>query len=390
MAGLNEGDVMEGIFSIGIAEMFANGKATKSFINSTRAKIDTKMFQTGTFNYVTYAGPQQLKGYKADHLTVNLNMRLKHGSTQWAYGEEWSIQYEKSGEIGNLDSKIGQIVNIINGPNYMRMISKAKDTWLKNNKVDDVIVDITCDGIAGEQSGGNVKGDVMVEAVMRDANSNGKKGDTVLKQEMVFSIKSGSNTVANLSPFYGCIDVLNRFNVTLPRQAKYERFLGEVLRTARSNAQKRAKVKAIRMFYNETMEEVKKASTRLDFKRRAFDIFRSATFGTDLAQVVDVDKAKTKEMNPEYLQEVFDSSNDKMNVESGGGTSGTPSLKFKIRGNADSPLYNHINNKVLFSFSFKKRVVNDNDDIKIKELKFYINSGPAAYLPKGWETKEQT
>ena len=74
MAGLNEGDVMEGIFSIGIAEMFANGKATKSFINSTRAKIDTKMFQTGTFNYVTYAGPQQLKGYKTDHLTVNLNM----------------------------------------------------------------------------------------------------------------------------------------------------------------------------------------------------------------------------------------------------------------------------------------------------------------------------
>ena len=71
----------------------------------------------------------------------------------------------------------------------------------------------------------------------------------------------------------------------------------------------------------------------------------------------------------------------------GTGASGTPSLQFKIQGK-QGPLFRQINNKVLFSFSFKKRVKVVADGIQIKELKFYINSGPAAYLPKGWETKK--
>ena len=378
MAGLNEGDVMEGIFSIGIADMFAYGAANKTRINSIRAQIDTKMFQSGSFEYVVYDKPQQLKGFPVDHVTNRLKMRLKHGSTQWAYGDDWAIDYNNIGDIGNIDSKINQIVGIINGPNYVNMIQTAKNNWLKNNTSDKVVVDIIADGIAGEQSGGNVKGDIMVNIQMND--------DPILSEEMIFSLKSGSNTVANLSPFNGCIDVLNRLGVTISRQARYERFIGDVLRTARSNAQKRAKVKAIQMFYNETMDAVQQASTQSAFKRRAFDIFKSATFGTDLAQVVDVDKTKVKEMNPEYLEEVFDNSNNKLTVVRGGGTSGTPSLQFKIRGN-QGPLYSQINNKVLFSFSFKKRVKAVADGIQIKELKFYINSGPAAYLPKGWETK---
>jgi len=36
----------------------------------------------------------------------------------------------------------------------------------------------------------------------------------------------------------------------------------------------------------------------------------------------------------------------------------------------------------LMSFRFKKRIVGSGDDLKIKELKFYIMSGTGAYLPK--------
>ena len=188
MAGLNEGDVMEGIFSIGIADMFAYGTANKTRINSIRAQIDTKMFQTGTYDYVVYDKNQQLKGFPADHVTIRLKMRLKHGSTQWAYGDDWAIDYNNIGDIGNIDSKINQIVGIINGPNYVNMIQTAKNNWLKNNTSDKVVVDIIADGIAGEQSGGNVKGDIMVNIQMND--------DQILSEEMIFSLKSCSNTVA--------------------------------------------------------------------------------------------------------------------------------------------------------------------------------------------------
>ena len=36
----------------------------------------------------------------------------------------------------------------------------------------------------------------------------------------------------------------------------------------------------------------------------------------------------------------------------------------------------------VMSFRFKKRVQGTGDDIKIKELNFYIMSGSGAYLPK--------
>ena len=52
MSKLNEGDVMEGIFSIGLADIFANNKAHKSHINSVRGKIDSKLFQTQSFKYM--------------------------------------------------------------------------------------------------------------------------------------------------------------------------------------------------------------------------------------------------------------------------------------------------------------------------------------------------
>ena len=39
-------------------------------------------------------------------------------------------------------------------------------------------------------------------------------------------------------------------------------------------------------------------------------------------------------------------------------------------------------NKELFQLRFKNRSATINGEFKIKELKFYIEAGPAAYIPK--------
>jgi len=50
VAKLNEGDVIEGIFTIALSLYLAYGKVDKNELNKIRTKIDTKIFSTGRFN----------------------------------------------------------------------------------------------------------------------------------------------------------------------------------------------------------------------------------------------------------------------------------------------------------------------------------------------------
>ena len=358
MSKLNEGDVMEGIFSIGLADIFANNRASKSHINSVRSKIDTNLFRTESFKH-------QFKKFKdgkdPDDVTVNITMRLKHGSTQDAYGPNWELQYERSGDIGNLDQKIQQIVTTLN-TNYARKIRNVKDRWLQNNQVDTVVVDITADGIAGESSGGLIKGDIMVNATMN--------GDQVLNEPMSFSMKSGSSTLANLSPYNGMLDVIARFGATLPNAERYRTTLGDTLKSARTQYQKREKARLIESLYQETMESLDRAAAANAqlFKRATFQLFRDVAFGTDLADIIDVDKTKIKESTPEYINELEQRCTS-IDLRNAG-----ENRKFFMNGTGLR--------KELFGFRFKKRVSEINGEFKIKELKFYVIGGLGSYLPR--------
>ena len=136
MAKRNEGDIMEGIFSIGLADLFANGNVSRGRVNTVRAKIDTNLFSRGAFNY-EYSSKEVPPD--PDIVKINLQVRLKQGSTWEAYGPEWKMMYDRVGDIGNLDNKITQIINTLN-TNYREKIIKSKNVWLKNNKSDNVVV----------------------------------------------------------------------------------------------------------------------------------------------------------------------------------------------------------------------------------------------------------
>ena len=363
MAKRNEGDIMEGIFSIGLADLFANGNVSKGRVNTVRAKIDTNLFQTGAFKY-QYSSKEVPPD--PDIVAINLQVRLKQGSTWEAYGPEWKMMYDKVGDIGNLDNKIQQIINTLN-TNYREKIIKAKNVWLTNNQSDNVVVDIIADGIEGEQSGGTIKGDIMVKINMN--------GENIIDEEMIFSLKSGSTTVANLSPYTGLLDVISSLGVKLgEREKRYRRLLGELLSSARSPSEKRAKIKLVQMFYTDVMNgiDIAARSNPRAFKAAVFNLFRTATFGTDLADVIDVDKTKIKEMTVDRINELEKTTG---NIKVAKDAAALQGRKFFMTGK-DAP------KGELMSFRFKKRITGTGDDIKIKELKFYIMSGTGAYLPK--------
>ena len=118
------------------------------------------------------------------------------------------------------------------------------------------------------------------------------------------------------------------------------------------------------------MESLDRAATGNSqlFKRATFQLFRDVAFGSDLADIVDVDKTKIKETTPEYIDELEQRCTS-IDLRNAG-----ENRKFFMNGTGLR--------KELFGFRFKKRVSEINGEFKIKELKFYVIAGLGAYLPK--------
>lgn len=354
MAKLNEGDVMEGIFAISLAELFAWGTISKTRVNNVRRRVDTNLFRTGRYK-------TQIRKFRdgnpQDKIEVNLEMRMKYESTRMAFGEEYSPLYKQSNDIGNLDRKIDQLIKYTQ-TNYRKLVNTAKSKYLNNGTEDNVVITIIADGIAGESSGGMIKGDLEVRV---DIN-----GSSAMNQNLNFSLKSGSKTLANLSPYNGMMDILQRFGAQVSDRQMYASTLGGTLAQARTPAEKKMKVDLIKQLYNEVLTALKNQQLTSAFKSQAFKLFRDVTFGDDLADVVDIDKTKIKEMTVDYINELETKVTHFMVERS------ADNLKFKIMPQ----------NKELFQFRFKNRSATINGEFKIKELKFYVEAGPAAYIPK--------
>ena len=102
---------------------------------------------------------------------------------------------------------------VVGGGVYVYMNQAA---WQEQAK--EKLAEVIADGIAGESSGGLVKGDLEVEVRMND--------DIVLDRALNFSLKSGSKTLANLSPYNGMMDILQRFGAKVDDREMYAATLG--------------------------------------------------------------------------------------------------------------------------------------------------------------------
>jgi len=295
MGKINEGDVMEGLFAIAISVLLAEGKIEKTRINSIRSSIEPKMFAVGRFEYpVAKEVKVQKSSNPPDIFNVNLAVRLKEASVTGAYGKEYKMKYSKTSDIGNIGKKLDNLIESAHPQrsSYAKKLFDARDQFLKNNQGETVTFNVIADGIAGESSGGAVKGDVTVniEAVSSKGKSN------IFSQSIPFSLKSESVTVANLSPYDGMIDIAEAFGLKWKNVDKY----AEIKKRALTPAEKKHKFKLIRMMYDELRKMI--LTNRSDISNRAYSFLQDAIFGKDLADVVDMQKSGVKEITYEYFQ----------------------------------------------------------------------------------------
>jgi hypothetical protein len=358
MSKLNEGDVVEGVFAIGLSLFIAEGEINKTKLNKLRLEIEPEMFTKGRFTHTIAKNVTRKSGsYPADMFTVVVEIRLKPSSVVGAFGKDYNkIYYSKSKDIGKIDDKINEMIKSVTTSAYSAKVKKLVNTFLQNNKKEKVTFVITADGIAGEASGGEVKGDVLLNVY---GEIKGKR--TLIKGGSIpFSLKSGSVTVANLSPYRGMVDIAKAMEIDWNGEKKYER----LAKPFSGAAEMKAKFGLIVKMYDELKKEVVKKSKAggsqgKKFTSNCFDFLGKSIFGSDLATVVDIQENKVKEITPEYFEIL------KSRVE------------FQIEAKGNNLVFNDKKSgKPIFQIRTKLRPPPAN------EAKFYLEVGKGIYAPE--------
>jgi hypothetical protein len=311
MGKLNQGDVIEGIFSIGLGLYAAYGKIEKAKLNSFRAKIEPSMFSSGRVKLVIAKNiKKQFEKKPPDFFDVLLEVRLKPASVTGAFGKDMTNPvYANSKEIADIDKKIDQLIKSIENASWRKKVDAAINKFLKNNVGEKVKFEVIADGIAGESSGGDIKGDIEVKiyAVTGKTGSN-----LILKENLSFSLKSESVTVANLSPYVGMKDLAAALGLKWKDVDKYK-VLAE---TARTPEQKKHKFKMIEAMFDELKAMIKANKSTISAK--AFSFLEKSIFGSDYADVVDITKSGVKEITKEHFDYI--KKTVKLDVQEKGGT----------------------------------------------------------------------
>lgn len=294
---LNEGDVMEGIFAIAIATYLRDGEYNEREIKKLRAKIEPELFNTGTKIFEFDPVYDNLPGKPKDVFNVKLEIRLKPSSVKGAFGADAQALFDKSSDVGNLDRKTKAMIKYIRGTKAQKKIDKFVDDLLANNTKDEVNLHVLADGIAGESSGGIIKGDVALKISAKI----GSKKKVIDLGDINFSLKSDSSTLANLSPFKSMVTIAKYFKVPFgPKDVsqKAERIMTSGATTAGHRA---AKVAEMKKLFGLLKKKLASSSDK-DLRKKAFDLLKIAAFGSDAADVINLTKVKIKEITAENIR----------------------------------------------------------------------------------------
>lgn len=349
MAKLNEGDVIEGIFTIALSLYIAHGKVEKPKLNLIRTQVQTKMFESGRFKHSVVKNQKRQKGKKiSDFFNVDFEMRLKPQSVSGAFDKEYEILYKKSKDVGKIDKKIDQLIKSINTSSFVQKTDRLIEKFLDNNKQEIVTFTVVADGIAGESSGGNIKGDVNLQVY---STVKGKK-QIINEGSIPFSLKSESVTVANLSPYKGMLDLAKAIGVRWDAENKYSR----LSKPFNGPVEQAEKFKLIKLMYEDLKEQLIIESKNKNFTAKAMNFLRDSIFGKDLADVVDVQSSAVKEISVDYFNQLEKSI----------------SLSVQVKGN--NLVFSDQKNKVpIFQIRTKLRPPPAN------EAKFYLEVGKGIY-----------
>jgi hypothetical protein len=312
----NEGDIIEGIFALALALYIADGKVQVPKLNRLRTRIEPSKFAAGAVRVVVAERVKRQHGkYPPDVFTVIANIRLKASVTSVGFGKEYkAAYYDKLKDYGDLAVKTAQIVATVNNAAWARRVNERVNVFLKNNTADVVEFEVTADGIAGEASGGTVKGDVNLHVY---GLVNGRRRG-VADAHLAFSLKSNSQTVANLSPYEGMLKIAKHMSIDWDAETRYAGLRG----VARTPAEKKQKFKWIRAMYADLVRHIKAASKKPRFTQDMLQFLSDNLFGSDMATVVDIRETKVKEIVPEVFTEMAKYAKLTVKVPGGGANVG--------------------------------------------------------------------
>jgi len=347
-AKLNEGDILEGIFCLAAGLLLAYENVDKNKLNQLRTVVDPSKFLDGRESVVVIK--ERAEGL--DRNSVTCVIRLKAATTSSAFGKDYEVLYSSQKDVGNIDQKVTTIQNLVNSTSFAGRLLALKKKYTTNRTAESLDFVITADGIAGESSGGEIKGDVTVSFEVRDF-----KGKVIGSESLNYSIKSKSVTVSNLSPYKGMIKMAEAFGVTSTNLIKKYKPIFE--RPARDATAKEAVNQAMNEMYAIIQNEVIKKNTDPKFTERAFNFIKKEIFGSDLADLVDIQDKKIKEITKDYVDHI--SKNVKVKAIKTG-------QYLRIVAVTDPK-------SVLFSIRLKVRTSSSGS----VERKFYIESGNMLY-----------
>jgi len=365
---VNLGSVMEGIFAIAVGLIMCESDApgrqlTAANVNSIRSQVTNSMYTRAGFKKVLFRGkqfklntPGTKPNYVPDFVTVTLQVSLKEGEVASAYGKK----YFDNTKEAVIQSLINQVVN--SATKYKRDLRNAQDQYLLNNKPEKVDVVIVADGVGGELSGGDLKGDVAVNITIN--------GTPIINRNLNYSLKAGttpSKTISNESPYKSLTRINETFKLGI--DTKQYNFLEA---SARLPAEKFQKVKYTTMFYNEVIDGLVESFKTGAGSPKAWEFLKKAAFGKDYAQVVSIGTSATYESSIEYIDAL---------------QRRYPTLTAKRVGD-NVKFYIFEINKPLFQIRFKNRSkITGPGEASISELKMMIETEKIFKQPSNWDPK---
>lgn len=292
---INEGDVIEGIFAIACALYLANGRIEKYKLNAIRTKIEPSKFISGPVT-IQIKKPTPIK---LDFVSVELQVRLKR-SAHAAFGDDAGFYIQKQSDIGKLDEKINTLIRTSTSSGYLQRLKSTMNAYIQNNKSEHIDFVVVADGMEGEKSSGEIKGDVVISLFVKQT---GRNNFSIAKPEVIsYSLKSKSRTVSNLSVWAGGHKFIKHFSLPDKQIQKYKNILD---RNAFTGKEHDFKDQAARNFFQDvfTLLQNKRTSITND----SIDYIQKHVLGSDQATLIEVNEKTIKEIPPEKFDKIRES-----------------------------------------------------------------------------------
>jgi hypothetical protein len=285
----NKGDIAEGLFSLGLSLLLADpsGELFKKEFDKYRKKLDPDKSSVTTI----YKAPYTNKNGVTDLLEVELRLNLKSPKTCAIAFGGGCADFENL--PSSIQKKIGTIERELLSTPSVKALLKSRDEFLQNNTEEYVKIVVDADGVAGEQSGGTLKGDVAATisvgaGSLKDAQAGNIKLTTQDASSVGWSLKADSKTVGNLSVLDGLAELASL--IGLPKFLKaVPKFKSEI-----SGKGKRINYDFIKKVTHSFVNEFWRTPDGPELTKKLYKYLKAQTYGEDAVDIIDISDNKLK------------------------------------------------------------------------------------------------